>query len=192
MTSITDFNHYECPKIDARQVDAYFDLRLDTEDPTKLLFDSSWGALDPVDLTPAVQAAEHIDHLMLDPADSPVYLRFDNEAGDSECINGDDLSRIISMRYLKDVDQSEAPSVGDVYMLGENGLFVPTPFSTEVGGLVGEIEDLDTRVTALESQGIGPLTQIEQLQQQVASIIAQIADLDNRLTVVEDIIFASS
>lgn len=168
MTSVTDFNHYECPKIDARQVDAFFDLRLGTEDPTKLLFDSSWGALDPVDLTPAVKAAETITHLMLDPIDVPEYLRFDNEAGDSECIHGDDLSRIISMKYLKDVDQETRPIDGDIYVYdGDDNLFHTYAFIAFVNNVLQRLGDLEQRMSAAEQA---------------------ITNMGNRITAIENII----
>lgn len=169
MTSVTDFNHYECPKIDARQVDAFFDLRLDTEDPTKLLFDSSWGALDPVDLTPAVKAAETITHLMLDPVDVPEYLRFDNEAGDSECIHGDDLSRIISMKYLKDVDQETRPVDGDIYVYdGDDNLFHTYAFIAFVNNVLQRLGDLEQRMSAAEQA---------------------ITNMGNRITAIENAIY---
>lgn len=122
MTSITEFNRDECPRIDATDVNAYFDLSLSEEDKTKLIFDNSWGT-QTLDLTPAIKAGEHIDHLMLDPASSPEYLRFDNEAGDSECIAGSDLSSIILMQKLGDVAQNETASDGDFYVMGEDNKF---------------------------------------------------------------------
>lgn len=60
--------------------------------------------------------------LYLSPEDNPNCLVFEREDGQSDCINGDDLSRIISMTKLKDVDQETAPVNGDVYMYN-NGKF---------------------------------------------------------------------
>lgn len=150
MTSVTDFNHYECPKIDARDVDAYFDLSLDPADRTKLLFDSSWGRIE-LDLTPAIKAGETITYLMLDPSDSPTYLRFDREDGGSDCIHGDDLSRIISMKYLKDVDQTTRPSDGDIYVYdGDDNLFHTYAFMTFVNNVIQRLGDLERRMSAAE------------------------------------------
>lgn len=122
MTSITELNRNPCPQIDATDVNAYFDLSLSEEDRTKLIFDNSWGT-QTLDLTPAIKAGETITHLMLDPASSPEYLRFDNEAGDSECIAGSDLSSIILMQRLGDVTQDETASEGDFYVMGADDKF---------------------------------------------------------------------
>lgn len=139
MTSITEFNSKPCPQWDASDVNAYFDLRLKDDDKTKLILDNSWGEY-VVDLAPAIKAGETITHLMLDPVDEPVYLRFDNEAGASECIHGDDLSRIISMRYLKDVSQDENPSVGDFYVMGADNKFHTRNLSSVTESIGQEIK----------------------------------------------------
>ena len=114
MTSIDEFYRKECEKIDASDVNAYLELRLDDQDPTKLILDSSWGETS-VNLTDAVKAAETVTHLSLVPdCDEPTSLQYDPERGDPDCITGDDLSRIISMTKLKDVDQNTPPTNGDV------------------------------------------------------------------------------
>lgn len=94
MTTIDTFYRKECDKIDASDVNAYIDAKLNPENPTELVISSPWGDI-KVDLTPAVKAAETVTHLSLDPADDPTHLRYDNEAGQSECISGEDLANLI-------------------------------------------------------------------------------------------------
>ena len=94
MTTIDSFYKKECDLIDAQKVNAYIEAYLDNEDPTKLVIKTPWNDL-VIDLTPAVKAAETVTHLTLDPADDPTHLRYDNEAGQSECISGEDLANLI-------------------------------------------------------------------------------------------------
>ena len=54
MTMLKEFNYKDCELIDAQLVNAYFDLSLDPADPTKLIFDNSWGT-QTLDLTPAIK-----------------------------------------------------------------------------------------------------------------------------------------
>ena len=115
MSNIDDFYRKECEKIDSNCIDAYTDFHLDTDNPAGLCLDTSWGG-DCLDLTSIVKAAETVTTLYLSPEDNPNCLVFEREDGQSDCINGDDLSRIISMTKLKDVDQETAPVNGDVYM----------------------------------------------------------------------------
>lgn len=115
MTNIDEFNRRECGKIDSNCVNAYTEFKLDPDSATGLCLDTSWGG-DCLDLTSIVKAAETVTTLYLSPEDNPNCLVFEREDGQSDCINGDDLSRIISMTKLKDVDQETAPVNGDVYM----------------------------------------------------------------------------
>lgn len=102
-----------CNKIDASCINAYLELKLDDQDPSKLILDHSWGETS-VDLEPAVKNAETVTHMYLSPTENPVALQYDPERGEPDCIHGDDLSRIISLKLLKDVDQVTAPTNGDV------------------------------------------------------------------------------
>lgn len=119
MTSVDEFpNTNPCNKLDPQVIDAYFDLQLTPADSTELTLDNSWGPTS-VDLAPAIKTGETITHLVLGDG-SLQYNREDyglQGAGNGgvDCINGDDLSKIISMKYLKDVGGS-APAGGDVYM----------------------------------------------------------------------------
>lgn len=121
MSNIDDFYRKECEKIDSNCIDAYTDFHLDTDNPAGLCLDTSWGG-DCLDLTSIVKAAETVTTLHLTPEENPTCLQFEREDGQSDCIHGDDLSRIISMTKLKDVDQDTAPVNGDVYMYN-NGKF---------------------------------------------------------------------
>lgn len=121
MTNIDEFYHKDCEKIDANCVNAYVDYHLDEENPAGLCVNTSWGG-DCLDLTSIVKAAETVTSLELTPTENPTCLTFNREDGQADCIQGDDLSRIISMTKLKDVDQTTAPVNGDVYMYN-NGKF---------------------------------------------------------------------
>ena len=188
-TDFHEFNYKQCELIDAQQVNAYFDLSLDDEDPTKLIFDNSWGT-QVLDLTPAIKAGETVTHLMLDPENAPVYLRYDNEAGDSECIHGDDLSRIISMRYLKDVDQVTSPVAGDVYMLDSDGLFHTYPLQTNITNINNRLSALEGRATSLENRMGLAENNISALNTTVNSHETRIHNLENRMTAAESNITA--
>lgn len=115
MTNIDDFNRIDdCNKIDPLCVNAFVDFKLDPDSETGICLDTSWGG-DCLDLTDIVKAAETCTELYLSPEDAPNCLVYKGECEDF-CINGDDLSRIISMTKLKDVDQDTTPTNGDVYI----------------------------------------------------------------------------
>lgn len=160
MSAIDDFNRVEdCDKIDANCINAYVDYHLDEEHPTYVCLETSWGG-DCLDLTSVVKAAETCTTLYLSPENNPNCLVYEPECGDNICINGDDLSRIISMQFLKDVDQSTAPSGGDVYMYDAvTNLFKTFDLSGALGGLSTDIanllanyNNLRNRIIALETK----------------------------------------
>lgn len=136
MTTIDSFYRDECEMIDAKDVNAYFELSLSETYPPELILENSWGTY-PVDLMPAIRYGETKTKLLIDGD----YLRYDGEDGDSDCIGGDDLSRIISLSLLKDVDQTTPFVEGDALVMGSDGLFHRYSLS-----------DLEARVAALESQ----------------------------------------
>ena len=149
MTSIDSFYRKECGKIDAaRCVDAYLKLKLDEENPVNLILESSWETTE-VDLTDAIKAGETLTHLFLSPdCGDPVSLQYNPERGEPDCIHGDDLSRIISMTKLKDVDQETAPQNGDVYIY-RNGKF----YTFNLTDALADLEDrLGDRITNLLNQ----------------------------------------
>lgn len=160
MSAIEDFNRVEdCDKIDAQCINAYVDYHLDEERPTFVCLETSWGG-DCLDMTSVVKAAETCTTLYLSPENNPNCLVYEPECGDNICINGDDLSRIISMSKLKDVDQETAPNTGDVYMYNaETNLFETFNLSDALGNLGGDIanlletiNNLRNRIVALETK----------------------------------------
>ena len=158
LTNIDYFNRRDCDKIDANCVNAYVDFHLDPENPTGICLDTSWGG-DCLDLTNIVKEAETCTSLYLSPVDNPNCLVYEGEC-ENFCITGDELSRIISMSKLKDVDQTIAPSDGDVYMFNrETNKFEPfnleqyiNNLDTDLSAVWQAINALRTRVTRIENQ----------------------------------------
>lgn len=159
MISIDGFYNKECNKIDAACINAYFDMTLDLDDPTKLKFGNSWGDI-TLDLTPAIKAGETLTYLKLAPEGAPTYLEYDGEDGIPQCISGDDLSQIISMTKLKDVDQTTPPEDGDVYMYdGTTNTFKTFDLKTFVTNVNNLLSSLQQYVSNLQDV----TTQIQQV-----------------------------
>lgn len=154
MTNVDEFYRSECDKIDSNCVNAYFDFHLDPENPAGLCAISSWGG-ECLDLTPIVKAAETVTTLYLSPEDTPNCLVFEREDGQSDCIQGDDLSRIISMTKLKDVDQVTAPVNGDVYMYN-NGKWYAFNLQTYMDNTANTISNMQAAITQLQNR-IAPI-----------------------------------
>lgn len=163
MIDVENIYNDPCKKIDPWCIDAYFDLKLTPSDSTELTLDNSWNTTS-VDLLPAIKAGETITHLFLTPTDNPTALQYNREDygrkgaenGGVDCISGDALSRIISMKYLKDVSQTKAPTNGDVYMYDGN-LFQPynlQTFITNTNNTLKQhtqaIDQLNTGLTNLQ------------------------------------------
>lgn len=157
MTNIDEFNINDCAKTDANCINAYVDFHLDPDNETGLCLDTSWGG-ECLDLEGIVKAGETLTTLHLSPEEDPNCLEYEREDGQSDCIHGDDLSRIISMKYLKDVDQTTPPVSGDVYMY-DGDIF--KTFNLQqymddldiiVGNLRATITSLTNRVTNLENR----------------------------------------
>lgn len=148
MSTVSDFNRIdECDKIDALCIDAYADFELDPDSNTGICLHTSWGGA-CLDLTSIVKAAETLTTLYLSPENNPNCLVYEPERGDNVCINGDDLSRIISMQYLKDVTQSTAPSDGIVYMYNnQTKLFEPYDLKTVVTNINTAIQNINSTLT---------------------------------------------
>lgn len=153
MTDPVSFKGYEpCEKIDPCDVNAYVSLRLDPENPTGVIIDSSWGEV-PVDLKSIVKAGETITHLELAPEGNETVVRYFREDGGIDCITGDELSRIISLQLLKDVSQTNTPSDGDVYIYnGTTNLFEPFDLNTALGDLATTINRLNQEITNLKAR----------------------------------------
>lgn len=164
MTNIDEFYRKECQKIDANCIDAYVDYHLDEENPAGLCVETSWGG-DCLDLTPIVKAAETVTTLHLSPEEDPNCLVYEREDGQSDCIHGDDLSRIISMTKLKDVDQGTAPVNGDVYIY-RNGKFYTFNLQQYMDDTAQTISNINAAITQIRNQ-IAPIINRWQLPNQV-------------------------
>ena len=164
MTNIDEFYRKECQKIDADCIDAYVDYHLDEENPAGLCVETSWGG-DCLDLTPIVKAAETVTTLHLSPEEDPNCLVYEREDGQSDCIHGDDLSRIISMTKLKDVDQGTAPVNGDVYIY-RNGKFYTFNLQQYMDDTAQTISNINAAITQIRNQ-IAPIINRWQLPNQV-------------------------
>lgn len=162
MTNKDFFNRRDCEKIDAKCVNAYVDFHLDPENPTGICLDTSWGG-DCLDLTNIVKAAETCTSLYLSPQPDPNCLVYEGEC-ENFCITGDELSRIISMQLLKDVDQTTPPTDGDVYMFDRDTNKFKTfnlkqfinNLDVDLSQLWAAINNLRGRVTTIENQ-IAPI-----------------------------------
>ena len=148
MSNIDDFYRKECEKIDSNCIDAYTDFHLDTDNPAGLCLDTSWGG-DCLDLTSIVKAAETVTTLHLTPEENPTCLQFEREDGQSDCIHGDDLSRIISMTKLKDVDQATTPVNGDVYIY-RNGKFYTFNLQQYIDDTANTINNMQAAIRQLQ------------------------------------------
>lgn len=148
MTNIDEFYHKDCEKIDANCVNAYVDYHLDEEDPAGLCVNTSWGG-NCLDLTSIVKAAETVTSLELTPTENPTCLTFNREDGQADCIHGDDLSRIISMTKLKDVDQTTPPVNGDVYIY-KNGKFYTFNLQQYMDDTANTINNMQAAIRQLQ------------------------------------------
>ena len=125
MTDIKEYFTKGCPKMDASAISAFHELSLGDQHPEELTLTTSWDET-TVDLTPAVKATETTTHMHLSPngeGETPTALQFDGEHGSVDCISGDDLSGIISLSKLKDVEPGRPLRNGDVLMYN-NGKWV--------------------------------------------------------------------
>lgn len=159
MSTVADFNRIEdCDKIDANCIDAFSEMTLNEG---ILCVETSWGK-QCVDLEPVVKALESCTTLYLSPDDNPNCLVYEPEekCGDNICIHGDDLSRIISMTKLKDVDQETPIDDGNVYIYNtETNLFEPYDLKTfvtntnvAIQNINAAISNLQNRVSAIEEK----------------------------------------
>lgn len=211
MTTNSQFNRIECPKIDALDVNAYFNLSLDEVNSNLLKLDTSWGCT-VADLSPLVKSNETITTLFITPEGSLQYNREDYGRdgapnGGVDCITGYELSRIVSMKYLKDVNQNLPLANGYVYMYnGDTNLFEPhdllgfetvtnqklVALDAQVANLTGIVNNLQTTVSILASrvtrneQNIATnAANIATLQSQVATLQSQMATVLSRLSNIE-------
>lgn len=144
MSTVADFNRIDdCDKINADCIDAFSEMTLDEEGV--LCMETSWGK-QCVELEPVVKAFESCTSLYLSPEEDPNCLVYEKEerCGDNDCIHGDDLSRIISLQLLKDVDQTQEIADGDTYIYNaETGLFEPYPLVETIGAIQTAIQNIN-------------------------------------------------
>ena len=153
MSTIADFNRIEdCDKIDPLCIDAYVDFDYDPDSDTGICLHTPWGG-NCLDLTDIVKAAETCTTLYLSPEENPNCLVYEPECGDNICIHGDDLSRIISMRYLKDVNQDIPPTNGTVYVYnGATNLFEPYDIQTPISNIDTTLQNIQATLNNHESR----------------------------------------
>lgn len=153
MSTVADFNRIEdCDKIDSRCIDAFLDFHTDEDSDTTICVESSWGS-NCIDLEPLIKAGESCTTLYLSPDEEPNCLVYESESKcDNVCIHGDDLSRIISMQYLKDVEQTE-PTDGIVYMYNEEtNLFEPYDLKTKLHNIDVAIQNIQATLANHENR----------------------------------------
>lgn len=148
MSTIADFNRIEdCDKIDPLCIDAYVDFDFDPDNETGICLHTPWGG-NCLDLAEIVKNAESCTTLYLSPEDDPnclVYVPEEN-CGDNICIHGDDLSKIISMRHLKDVGGGELVD-GAVYMYNsQTDTFEPFDLKTALGNIATQVQNINAAI----------------------------------------------
>ena len=158
MSTVADFNRIDdCDKLDPLCIDAFSEVTLDDEG--MLCVETSWGK-QCVELGPVVKAFESCTSLYLSPEDNPNCLVYEKEerCGDNDCIDGDDLSRIISYTKLKDVAQDTSPADGDTYIYNaETGLFEPYP-------LVETITNINTAIQNIQQTLANHETRLQEIE----------------------------
>lgn len=159
----------ECEMIDGKtRVNAYTDLYLDPENPTGIVLDTTWGEVH-VDLKDVVKNGETITHLKLSPADAPTVLRYEREDGGVDCITGEELSKIIYLRYLADVEQPHTLQTGEIlkYSAGSD--------TFKYFNLDNALANIDTAISNLQNT-------VNQLNNTVSSLSARVAALETLTT----------
>ena len=159
-TPLEAFNINECEMIDGKtRVKAYTDIYLDPDNPTGIILDTTWGEVH-LDLKDIVKNGETITHLKLSPADNPTVLRYEREDGGVDCITGEELSRIVYLRYLADVQQNHTLQNGEILMYDSasdtfkyyNIVTTINNINTALGNLQTAINNLNTTISNLSSR----------------------------------------
>lgn len=207
MTSIEEFTSTPCPQIDPLDINAYFELMLDELNPAILRLDTSWGCTS-VDLTAGVKQAETITHLAIVNGNLQYnredYGREGAENGGVDCITGDELSQIISMRLLKDVDQTQQVKDGMVYMWNSiTNLFEPWDLKdfanvtnntlkqhqASINVLQGAIQDIQNNIALIFNQLSSLEQRMTNLENRVTVVEGDIASLKSRVSAIENAIY---
>ena len=168
-TPIEKFNINECEMIDGKtRVRAYTDIYLDPENPTGIILDTTWGEVH-LDLKDVVKNGETITHLKLSPADAPTVLRYEREDGGIDCITGEELSKIIYLRYLADVEQPHTLQTGEIlkYSAGSD--------TFKYFNLDNALANINTAISNLQDT-------VNQLNTAVSNLSTRVATLEAKLT----------
>lgn len=201
MTANSQFHRTECPQIDALEVNAYFNLDLDEINSNLLKLDTSWGCT-VADLSPLIKNNETITTLFITPEGSLQYNREDYGKegapnGGVDCISGKELSHIVSMQYLKDVDQTQVIQDGCVYIYkSDDNLFEPhdlagfesntnaelTAIKASVTNLTGVVNSVQNTMTLLTQRATNDETKIAANTANIATLQSQVANLQSQVT----------
>lgn len=190
MTCLNDFTRTECPKIDPLDVGASFELSLDPINEATLKLTTSWGCT-AVDLTPAIKFSETITHLFITPEGNLQFNREDYgrdgvEDGGVDCITGDALSRIISMRLLKDVDQTQQIKDGMVYMWnGITNLFEPWDLKTFATNTNNTLATHEANITNLQADVNAINNTLQIHAKRLTNLETRMTNAENRITALE-------
>lgn len=186
VVSVTDLNRKECELIPGVKVSAYTDIKLDPDNPTGIILDTTWDEV-KLDLASVVKAGETITRLYLAPeTGDPLGLCYEKEDGTTDYISGDELSRIISMQYLKDVDQETTPTDGIVYQYnGNTNLFEPFNLKTFVQTTNTTLNQLSSRITELHTLLSALTSRVTSLEGRMTTVEGDVSNLKSRMTTAE-------
>lgn len=175
MSTVADFNIPDnCDKIDALCIDAYAEFGVNQDNPTELCLNTSWGS-NCVDLDSIVKEAETCTTMYLSPEENPNCLVYEPECGDNICIHGDDLSKIISMKYLKDVD-SDGLVNGAVYMY-DSATSKFKPFD-----LTSALSSINTAIQGVQASLSNHLARIISIEATLTDYLNRIVAMETKLT----------
>lgn len=175
MTDPNDFYHKPCEKLSGACVDAFAALEYDPTNDHNLVLNTSWGE-STLDMQPIVKANETVTHLSL----TETALQYDNEGTEPDCITGDNLSSIISMHLLKDVNKT-VPLEENMVYVWDGTQFTPQ----NIGITAADLVALQQRVSQLETSVSLLQTSNTSLTQKVTTLENQMASLTNRVTQLE-------
>ena len=180
MSSITEFYREECEKIDPSDINAYFNLHLKDNDKGILQLETSWNDTE-TDLGEAVHARETNTHLFLSPVENPVALQYNRERGEPDCINGEDLARIIPMTKLKDVNQNIQIKPGDGYIF-DGYEFNPYPIKPKFEDIYNKISNIEGDIAEIKVELHDHTNRINNLEVDVADLKKKVNELQEAIT----------
>lgn len=173
-TRSTDYHYKDCEKIDGRKVNAYVDAHLNEANPVELDIETTWGD-SAVDLTKAVKGAETVTHMEL----GSNAIEYISEDGHVDCIYGDDLSRIISMHLLKDVDITVPPKNGDIYMYdGDTNQFKTFNLQNFMDNIEQKFITMNARINSLEGRVTSLETRVSNVENRVSNVENKVSDIE--------------